>query len=174
MVEVGSPTGASDPGPVMPISFLSGSLFERDSQLLVCPANTRGVAGAGLALEFKQRFPSQVDYYRKVCRSGGLKPGQLLVNPETMEDDPVIMFAATKDDWRAPSKRQWIIDCLEGINIFLIDHQDFNLVSIPALGCGLGKLSWQNLRPRFESILSSCVNINSELHVQVFEPHKLS
>lgn len=158
---------------VMPISFLKGSIFKSDSQVLVCPVNTRGVAGAGLALQFKDRFPAQIDYYRKSCRARLLKPGQVLVDPESMDDDPVILFAATKDDWRSPSRSQWVNDCIDGINIFIIDHPQFTLVSIPALGCGLGRLSWPAIKRRMLSTLDQTVRNRPDLQINVFEPgHK--
>ena len=156
----------------MPLEFVTGSIFERDTQLLVCPVNTYGVAGAGLALEFKKRYPSQVDQYRKICRAGMLRPGQIFVNPETMNDDTIIVFAATKEDWKENSKSQWISDCLEGINIFLIDHQNIKTASIPALGCGLGRLSWKHIKQKMPMHLEGCLRSNPGLTILAFEPVK--
>lgn len=143
----------------MPLEFVTGSIFERDSQLLVCPVNTYGVAGAGLALEFKHRFPAQVEFYRKSCARRTFKPGQILVDKESLDDEPVILFAATKDNWRYPSKSQWVWDCLEGINLFLIDNPRIEIASIPALGCGLGRLAWPKVKHRMTTVfhgLSRC------------------
>lgn len=87
-----------------------------------------------------------------------------------MEDEPVILFAATKDDWRNPSKSQWVWDCLEGINMFLIDHPKFEIVSIPALGCGLGRLAWNNVRQRMSTTFFNTTKNNPDLTILAFEP----
>ena len=48
------------------IAYLRGNLLADDAQALVNTVNTVGVMGKGIALQFKQRFPSQL------C---GLRPG---------------------------------------------------------------------------------------------------
>jgi O-acetyl-ADP-ribose deacetylase (regulator of RNase III) len=49
-----------------------------------CPAlghgvNTLGLMGAGIAVEFRRRWPTMYQAYREECRSGRLQPGGLFV-----------------------------------------------------------------------------------------------
>ncbi|MGI8307004.1 hypothetical protein [Saccharopolyspora hattusasensis] len=50
----------------MPISVqpAGADLFDSRADILVNPVNTRGVMGAGLTLQFKQRFPAMFGEYR--------------------------------------------------------------------------------------------------------------
>lgn len=40
---------------------------------MVNPVNCKGISGAGLALEFKKRYPKIFEYYRKTCIEGTYK-----------------------------------------------------------------------------------------------------
>ena len=54
---------------------INGSIFDSTAQGLVNPVNCVGVMGAGLALEFKHRFPAAFNSYAAHCAKGYLKPG---------------------------------------------------------------------------------------------------
>ena len=43
------------------------SIFESGAEALVCPVNCVGVMGAGLAKEFKERFPEITHSYNYSC-----------------------------------------------------------------------------------------------------------
>ena len=49
---------------------LIGSIFDSTAGVLVNPVNTKGVSGAGLALEFKKRFPRCTKRYEELCATG--------------------------------------------------------------------------------------------------------
>lgn len=104
--------------------------------------------GAGLALEFKQRFPEAFEDYRQACRRGELKPGTL--HTFMLDDGRWIVNFPTKTRWKSPSKLEYIAAGLPA----LVDFVRLNAIesiAIPALGCGLGKLSWNTaVKPRIE------------------------
>ena len=127
------------------------SIFDVAADALINPVNCVGVMGAGLALAFKERFPHCWDPYSRACREMTPRPGTLLYVPPVAESPGIICFP-TKDDWRDPSRIQWIDDGLS----FLVAHADswgIRSVAIPQLGCGLGGLPWAEVRPVIEKHL---------------------
>jgi hypothetical protein len=59
--------------------YLSGDLLESEAKALVSPVNCVGVMGKGLAMQFKQRYPSNYIFYKQACREGRVRPGHVLV-----------------------------------------------------------------------------------------------
>lgn len=125
-------------------------LFTCGAYALVNPVNTEGVSGKGLALEFKRRFPRSQRIYERWCRSGALTVGRVLY---TFDDEEgsigglghrMVIHFPTKSRWRDPSRISFVrlgMHSLAGV----IENVDS--VAIPALGCGLGGLRWEDVRP---------------------------
>lgn len=124
-----------------------GSIFDAPVRALVNPVNTEGVMGKGLALEFKQRFPEAYESYRLACMRKELTPG--MIHDYWMPDGRRIVHFPTKTLWRSPSKMQYIDAGLpalvEWVRLNAIDS-----IAIPALGCGLGGLSWRSVKQKIE------------------------
>ncbi len=128
-----------------------GNIVDDDAELLVCTTNCVGVMGAGVALEFKKRWPYIVADYKKDCIIGYLKPGKVEIYDLNMYQK----WAAfcTKDDWRNPSQYEWVNRGL--FNLWtLIEEQHIESVAMPVVGCGNGGLDWdevyQNIKQWFE------------------------
>lgn len=129
----------------------AGSLFDCSARALVNPVNCEGVMGKGLALDFKHRFPAVFDDYRLACRRKILAPGQL--HTFQLEDGRWIINFPTKDAWRQPSRLAYIT---AGLPV-LVDFVRLNAIesiAIPALGCGLGGLSWSVVRAKIVEAFS--------------------
>ena len=74
------------------IRYTIGNLLEAETQALVNTVNTKGVAGKGIALQFKERFKGNHKAYLDACKTGWLVPGKLLFTTEhTMDGDKVIV-----------------------------------------------------------------------------------
>ena len=87
-------------------------IFNSTAAFIINPVNTKGVSGKGLALEFNKRYPKNYKYYHSFCTSSSPKGGDLLFYyPEQLDvingDRGIINFC-TKEDWRKPSKIEWI------------------------------------------------------------------
>ena len=59
------------------IEFKKGNIFSTQSDVVVNAVNCVGVMGAGIALEFKLRFPDMFSKYQNFCKSGALDIGKL-------------------------------------------------------------------------------------------------
>ena len=57
----------------------SGDLFTSECPALGHDVNTLGSMGAGIAVEFRRRWPALYDAYRVECRSGRRQPGGIFV-----------------------------------------------------------------------------------------------
>lgn len=58
------------------IRLVSGNLFDCQVGALVNTVNCVGVMGAGVAMQYKMRYPEMFQDYVRRCRSGLVKPGQ--------------------------------------------------------------------------------------------------
>ena len=59
------------------ITYVDYNLFDSDAQVLVNTVNTVGVMGKGIAKEFKKRYPEMFEKYKKICKAGKFKTGDL-------------------------------------------------------------------------------------------------
>ncbi len=141
-----------------------GDLLRADVDALVNAVNCRGVMGKGLALQFKKTFPEVFAAYQAACDAGGVRIGQMHVVERQSSPRFVINFP-TKDDWRKPSKLEFIeaglIDLVEQVKLHRIES-----LAIPPLGCGLGGLDWGIVRPMIVEAFAPL----SGVRVVLFEP----
>lgn len=121
----------------MPLIWTEGNLLDSQAQGLVNPVNCVGVPGAGLAKQFRDRWPVQVGEYVTFCREGRMKPG--LVHDAVLPDGRRILSIATKRHWSSPSRIRDVDLGLAALKEYL-DTTGLISVALPALGCGLGGL----------------------------------
>ena len=121
-----------------------GDLFESGAEALVNPVNCVGVAGKGLALEFKKRWPGMNRCYVQDCQSQFLRPGHPTF--QKTYDGRLVVFFPTKRHWRDASRLEDIQAGLPVLAAYLKSYAVAS-VAIPALGCGLGGLDWADVRP---------------------------
>jgi O-acetyl-ADP-ribose deacetylase (regulator of RNase III) len=79
------------------LTFRSGDLFDSTAVALVNPVNCVGVMGAGLALEFKRRFPAAFVDYQAACKSGSLRIGKVHVSITSGEPERYVIHFPTKN-----------------------------------------------------------------------------
>lgn len=133
------------------------SIFDSRAKVLVNTVNCKGAMGKGLAKEFATRYPECLPPYKLACDKGQLKPGGVMlirldVQPDFFEKRPSVLLFATKDHWRRPSHIEWI---KLGLKKITENYRKWNIESLalPQLGCGLGGLNWDEVRPLIEEIL---------------------
>lgn len=142
------------------ITFLHGDIFESGCEIPVNPVNTVGVAGAGLALQFKSRYPGWFQRYFDDCRSGLLYTGAVRMYPIDYGKRFVCCFP-TKRSWRNPSQLEWIEDGLKDLKTKLAGHS----CAVPRVGAGLGGLPYlAEVRPLIVDILGDCAE-----EIEVYE-----
>ena len=122
---------------------------------MVNPVNLLGVPGAGLALEFRKRCPEYVEIYREACRDKTLRIGTVQVIDEI--DQPWgIINLPTKRHYASNSDKDDIARGLEALREILSqDKYRYSVVTLPMLGCGLGKADYETVFPLMESYLGN-------------------
>ncbi len=146
------------------IRFLNGDIFASKAGTLVNPVNCRGVSGAGLAKEFKRRYPHMYDEYRMYCHAEEFRVGRPMLLMGSADPHISILCFPTKDDWRDPSTLEIIEAGLKGLRDF--GWTNFGTgIAFPALGCGLGGLEWSKVKPLFEKYLGDW-----PIEIEVYEP----
>lgn len=133
----------------MPILIRDGNLFESKMETLVCPVNTFGVMGAGLAKAFRERYPDVHLQYKALCLNRQLFGGNVALIPRAQ--GPSVLLWATKEDWRMPSRLEWVTEAFPVIRSLVARHL-LNSLSIPAIGCGLGGLAWADVLPHLQTL----------------------
>ncbi|MBA3670155.1 MAG: macro domain-containing protein [Sphingomonas sp.] len=126
------------------------SLLESKAQTLVNTVNTIGVMGKGLAQEFKHRYPTMFQQYKRICEEGLLDIGKLWLWKGSSQ---WVLNFPTKRHWRYPSK----VDFIErGLEKFCAEYENRGIreIAFPRLGCGNGGLEWDEIRPLMERYLA--------------------
>jgi len=133
------------------INYVTGNILESKLQTITCPVNCIGVMGKGLALDFKNTFHGLFQQYKIACLNQQLKIGRPWIY--RINDVKQVLCFPTKDDWRNPSTYEYIEIGMQGLNTLYL-RGDINSLAIPQLGCGLGGLDWNNVRPIIENYLN--------------------
>ena len=129
-------------------------IFRSGAQVLVNPVNCVGVMGAGLAKQFREKYPTMYKNYRADCKCGRYRPGWVYM--EHVYDGHFIANMATKNDWRDPSETKWVIEGIRQLRETLDSTPKLQSVAIPRIGCGLGGLDWNDIRPFIIAGMTGC------------------
>ena len=131
------------------IKYLEGDIFTSPAQVIVNTVNTVGVMGKGIALSFKQAYPEMFQAYKKACENKTFQMGNLML---WREIDHWVLLFPTKENWRNPSKIEYIE---QGLKKFAENYMkmSINSIAFPRLGCGNGGLDWQEVKPLMEMYL---------------------
>lgn len=133
------------------------SIFDSPAKVLVNPVNCCGIMGAGLALEFKKRYPKNNIAYVGACAYKELRVGTLFT---FQEGGKLICNFPTKDNPQYPSRMSYITVGLTQLRGDIIKYE-YPSVAIPAIGCGLGNLKWEIVYPEIQRLLS-------KLHCKIY------
>ena len=135
------------------IHFTHGDIFAQPAEAIVNPVNCVGVAGAGLALQFKRRHPDAFLAYRRACAERRLRPGRMFMFDTGRDRPRWIVHFPTKRHWRDRSAIGDIEAGLRGLAATLAGH-GIRSIAIPPIGCGLGGLDWRAVRPLVTACLA--------------------
>lgn len=136
--------------------------FHENTDLFLLPAdgfchgvNCRGVAG-GLAGEVFRRFPEMFEVYQSVCRSNGLRGGNVLPFKYCVDDREFVVYnLASQVEPGAAAE----LGLLESACRLMLVHAQANgvrSINCPMVGAGIGGLVWADvevvLRRLFEPV----------------------
>jgi O-acetyl-ADP-ribose deacetylase (regulator of RNase III) len=122
-----------------------GNLLVADADALVNTVNTVGVAGKGIALQFRQAYPDNFRAYAKAAKRGEVVPGRMFVRETGQLSRPrFIINFPTKRHWRGNSRIEDIRAGLQDL-VSCIRKLEITSIAVPPLGCGNGGLRWSDV-----------------------------
>lgn len=139
------------------------SIFDSTYEALVNPVNCVGTMGAGLAKEFKRHYPEMFNDYKDYCDNGILQLGDVVIWRNTIDSPDIILFP-TKHHWREKTKTASITMGLLYMRARIL-KAGIHSIAIPAIGCGLGELSWDWVKPQIVETFQKW-----PLDVEIYEP----
>ena len=148
------------------IEVATGNLLKADVEALVNTVNCVGFMGKGIALQFKQAFPENNTAYVRACEHGEIEPGRMFIFETLLMIGPkYIINFPTKRHWRGKSR---IEEIETGLKALVEDVRRLGIksIAVPPLGCGLGGLNWQEVRPLIQQAFAELPDV----HVLLFEP----
>lgn len=148
------------------VELKQGDILLAEADALVNTVNCVGIMGRGIALQFRKAFPENFKAYEEACKQGAVRPGNMLVYETGLLAGPryVINFP-TKRHWKSKSSLKDIDAGLRAL-VKEIQERGIRSVAVPPLGCGLGGLDWNVVRPRIIQALRELPRVR----VLLFEP----
>jgi O-acetyl-ADP-ribose deacetylase (regulator of RNase III) len=134
------------------IEHTEGNLISAEAEALVNTVNCEGYMGKGIALQVKQAFPANFKAYEKACLAHEVEPGRMFIfDTASMVNPRYIINFPTKRYWREKSR---IEDIESGLKTLIEEVRRLGIrsVAVPPLGCGLGGLDWNVVRPMIAAI----------------------
>jgi len=116
--------------------------------------NGDAVMGAGIAKEAAILFPTLPSLLGKCLRDSPNKHVWYWVENN-------LFLLVTKLDWRYPSNMNLLRTSLTAMSNIILPNDNLNIL-MPKIGCGLGGLNWNEVKPLIYCILEP-VKTNSEL-----------
>ena len=127
----------------MPASFLSGDLFAYPGlDALAHGCNCAGAMGKGIAVEFRARFPQMYEEYKRRCKEGRFRPGDVF---EWAEGAMTVYNLGTQATWRTKAKLGDVETALRTM-VELASIRRVKRIGLPRIGAGLGGLDWSFVR----------------------------
>lgn len=146
------------------IAMKKGDIFQSPMQAIVNTVNCVGVMGKGIALTFKKKFPDMYRDYEKKCKKNEVQLGKPYCYH--ISGNRLIINFPTKNHWKENSNIKMIE---EGLEYLLTHFKSWGVTSIafPPLGCGNGKLKWDDVLPLMRAYL-----MKLSIPVEIYAPHE--
>lgn len=123
----------------MSVSVRKGDLFDEkfDFSAIGHGVNTQGLMGAGIAKEFRRRFPSMFTEYKHLCKYDILQPGGCFfwANP-----DLAVLNLASQDQPGPTATYKWLAQSLF-TGLMSLEASNRQSLGLPWIGCGIGGLN---------------------------------
>jgi O-acetyl-ADP-ribose deacetylase (regulator of RNase III) len=127
----------------MPAHFLKGDIFATDGLAAFAHGcNCAGGMGAGIAIEFKRRWPAMFEEYAARCADGRFGLGDVFVWSDSAA---TVYNLGTQTHWRKKAQLPALEKSLRKM-VELAAHAGVERVGVPRIGAGLGGLDWMRVK----------------------------
>lgn len=141
------------------MKVIKGNIFKSKCQTIVNAVNCVGVMGAGIAYEYKLRYPEMYKTYTILCKNKMLHTGSLSI---FKSEDKWILNFPTKFHWKDKSRIEYLE---QGLQKFVDTYKEKKITSVafPLLGTGNGGISEDTAIDIMKKYLEKC-----EIKVEVY------
>lgn len=139
----------------------TGNLFDSEAEVLGHGVNVKGVMGAGIAAQFKIKYPDMYVDYKEYCDKGLFRPGTVQI--VDVEPNRFIANIASQDSPGANARYSWLTMALTSLysGMWNTGRSDWT-VALPQIGCGIGGLDWDIVKSMITDV-AECYEIKTEL-----------
>ena len=142
------------------ITYRDGDLFASGLPALAHGVNCEGVMGAGIAMQFRHRWPAMYEAYRQRCIIGEIAPGDVM--PYQVNHRLMVFNLATQQEPGACAQ-PWMIAAAVGRMIWAAAYyyrvHRITEIGLPMIGCGIGGLAEDDLRAALAPYENAPVNL---------------
>lgn len=131
-----------------------GDMFTSDAPAIGHGVNCQGVMGAGVANLMRAKYPTVYAAYKRRCDSGNLIPGETQVVPIPFDEavgPPFYVVNMATQSMPGPDARIFHIEGAASAAALVAEAFDWGRIAIPRIGCGIGGLTWDEVRPVLEA-----------------------
>lgn len=133
----------------MAVQYISGDLFinRYKAQALAHGCNCQGVMGAGVAVEFRKRYPAMYEEYHRRCKAKPrlFNPGEVMFWKS--ETSPHVFNLATQEDTLMRRATYPALEKALTLMQQIADQEAITSIAMPRIGAGLGRLDWNKVHP---------------------------
>ena len=127
----------------MPVNIEKGDIFATTGiRGFAHGCNCAGAMGKGIAVAFRSRWPAMYDEYRRRCKSGSFRLGDVFVWEQAGE---VVYNLGTQESWTTKAVLSATEKALKEM-IKDAENRGVTEIALPRIGAGLGGLRWEDVR----------------------------
>ena len=134
--------------------IVKGNLFDGKDEAIAHGCNTIGVMGAGIAKQFRLRYPEMFRVYHTTCVEKMFQPGDA-IKTFCLAEKRVIYCLATQNQLGAFAKLEWIEKSLRKV---LSESSPPKTLGIPMIGAGIGGLDSKDVLNLFHKLAAEYPN----------------
>lgn len=151
--------------------FTVGNLLDSDERVIAHGCNTMGAYGAGIAGQIARRWPQARRAYgemlnRSEFRLGSAQLVDLLDGSSTSENKFLFNLGTQRKPGRDASIWGVFLSFANMAEVCAVSG--FDRVAIPRIGCGIGGLSWIEVRPAIQEAVERSSKPDLEIIVYDF------
>lgn len=132
----------------MPYTHVEGDLFGLGLPAIGHGCNCVGAMGAGIATEFRGRWPEMYVAYRALCRSGRFRLGDVF----PWDGGDVVVYNLATQPVPGPSATLDAIRTAVGRALEDASARGLARVGVPRIGAGLGGLAWPDVEAALRAV----------------------
>ena len=142
---------------------VSGNIFDSNMHTIVNAVNCVGVMGAGIALEYRFRYPDMYEKYKAFCEKKQFDVGTLWIYKPKLGQ--WVLNFPTKKHWKYPTKEEYLH---LGLQKFCDSYKEKGIKSVafPMLGADKGGLGKEKSLGIMEQYLS---NLDIDVDVYTYD-----